>query len=344
MWIQGPFTPHFLLYYFDHSTVFFESGSPPLFLAPSVGGGGVISLSTNTVLVPLCNCHVFLIYIFSLCGGMAFIPGDDFDAEIRATFDGSSVGVEPPVQDDLKPLFKEHKKLIIKSLNRKWDILSLESYIERGIVPRGLRERVVPATHLHTEKFLTKWKEQCIKHGLEVMRLIVEEEKDQLTSLQIQIQETSEKLEPLKDNPDFERLNDFLKKEVDRTQKNLKITKHNKFKRDLDDWAKGEIFDLSVRGSRSRSRNRRFPSCSDTETGAQSSGSEDETRHTVSFLDKDLLDQQKSPPSRGILKGGKQGTTGGGGNRGKGRQGRKEGRGDPIGTERTTTRSQKRPS
>lgn len=68
---------------------------------------------------------------------MAYIPGVEFDVEIKATFDLNSEGGEQQVQDDIKLLFKEHKKLIIRSLNRKWDILSLESYIERGIAPRG---------------------------------------------------------------------------------------------------------------------------------------------------------------------------------------------------------------
>lgn len=220
----------------------------------------------------------------------------------------------------LNPCLKNTKKIIIRSLNRKQDILPLESYIGREIIPRGLRERVVPAAHLQTEKFLTKWKKQCIDHGLDIMKLIVEEEKDPLVLLQTQILESSGILEPLEENPDFNKFNNIMKKEFDKTQKYLKIAKQNKFKRDLDDWAKGEIFDLTTRGGGNRSRNHRFSSCSGADTRAQSSGNEDEIHHTVSFLDKDLLELKDPPPSRGILKGGKPGTTGGGRSRGKGRQ------------------------
>lgn len=54
--------------------------------------------------------------------------------------------------------------------------------------------------------------------------------------------------------------------------------------------------------------------------GAQSSSSEDEARHTVSFLDKDLFPCRNPPQPRDILKRGKQGTTRGGLSREKGAQ------------------------
>lgn len=134
--------------------------------------------------------------------------GNEFYDEIKAAFNLETVDTELQEPSNIKPLFKEHK------------------------------ERVVPATHLQTERFLDKWRKKFIDHGLEVMRLIVEEEKLQLETLQTQIAESSNKLEPLKEKPDFDKLNDLLKKEIDRTQKNLKFTKQSKFKRDLDDWAR----------------------------------------------------------------------------------------------------------
>lgn len=243
-------------------------------------------------------------------------------------------------KSSLNPFLRSIKKLINKSLNRKWDALSLESYIQSGIIPRGLRERVVPAAHLHTENFLSKWKAECIKHGLEVMRLIVEEEKDQLISLQQQIDISGSKLEPFKDSAEFGKLKDTLKKEVDKTQRNLKITKQSKFKRDLDDWARGNIFDLITGGHRGRCRQRRHSSQAGTDHSAQSCGSEDETSYTVSFLDKDPLEleERAPPPTRGILKKGKVEATGGGRSHGKGQQ--KLASENQKGT-RTVTRSQR---
>lgn len=115
---------------------------------------------------------------------------------------------------------------------------SLETYISHKIVPRGLRDRTMPAEHLHTESFLPKWKKLCINHGLAVMRLIVEEEKAQLITIQAQIEERARGLEALKHFEEFIKQNDNLKKETEKTQLNLKITKKSKFKPDIADFEK----------------------------------------------------------------------------------------------------------
>lgn len=75
------------------------------------------------------------------------------DEEIRATFDCDNNASVQSENEELRVLLRKHKRLIIKSLNKKWDILSLESYINNKSIPRGLRERVVPTTHLQTEIF-----------------------------------------------------------------------------------------------------------------------------------------------------------------------------------------------
>lgn len=62
------------------------------------------------------------------------------------------------------------------------------------------------------EGFLEKRKKQCIDHGLTIMRLIVEEEKAQLTDLEIQIDESTKQLELHKEKTEFIKYNDLLKK------------------------------------------------------------------------------------------------------------------------------------
>lgn len=100
----------------------------------------------------------------------------------------------------LKINLKITKKLTVKHLNSKLDISSLESYIENNIIPRSLREKVIPAKNLHNPRFLGEWKKQCINHGIEIMWLIIEEEKLQLLELADQIDESSKALDPFKDN------------------------------------------------------------------------------------------------------------------------------------------------
>lgn len=138
----------------------------------------------------------------------------------------------------LKKRFKEHKKLTIKYLNRKWDISSLESHIKFGVIPRGLRERVVPVEHLHTPRIMEKSKAKCIEHGLSIIQLIVDEEKIQLDELKVELDQRSKELQPLQCEVYFEKHNVVLKKEIEKTQKHLMTIKQHKFRQNLDNFKK----------------------------------------------------------------------------------------------------------
>lgn len=113
------------------------------------------------------------------------------------------------------------------------------------------------------------------------MRLIVKEEKAQLTELTIQIEEITIGLEPFKDTEGFEKYKDNLKKEIEKTQQ---------------------------RFPRSRSRSWGDPTSSGTDEETQSK--------SVTFLDtregiEENLDQgpQHQNPSQHHNKNGKSETT-----------------------------------
>lgn len=186
---------------------------------------------------------------------MAFVLGDEIDQGIRIAFQKDSSQLTNQ-DDEIRNTFKEHKKLLVKHQNRKWDVSFLETYINHRIVPRGLRDHMVPAEHLHNERFLPKWKEPCINHGIAVMGLIVEEEKIQLDELKEMIDASAQGLDSLKELEEFTKQNDILKKELERVQLNLKTTKQSKFRRDLADFEKNQVFDLTIRRGRSRSNRR----------------------------------------------------------------------------------------
>lgn len=219
---------------------------------------------------------------------MAFVLGEDIDQEIRVAFQSDTPHTLDQ-DDEIKNKFKEHNFFLLKHLNRKWDVSSLETYISQQIIPRGLRDRIV---HLHTDTFLPKWEELCIDHSLAVMGLIVQEEKLQLISIQQQIQVSAQGLEELKDQEEFTRQNYQLKKEIEKAQLNLKITKQGKYRRDVADFKKNKIFDLTIHRGRSKSkgrpqsRQRRNKSHSDTE---------EQGIKSVIFLDQQGEEQENIP-------------------------------------------------
>lgn len=102
---------------------------------------------------------------------MVFVLGDDIDEEIRGAF-SKDAHIILNDEEEIRSRFKEHKNLLTRHLNRKCNVSFLESYVQHKIIPRGLRDKVVPVEHLHNDYFLEKWKTLCIKHGLAVMQLI----------------------------------------------------------------------------------------------------------------------------------------------------------------------------
>ena len=186
---------------------------------------------------------------------MAFCIDSGIEKEIRAVFNKDEQ-IIPKRQNEFRQLFRKHSNLTIKHLKRKWNIISLEAYIESNMIPRGLRERIMPADHLHNERFLKKWTEESVKHGLHMIGLIVEEEKIQLNDIEIQLKESVELLNEYQDLEDFKKFNERIRKEDKDFQKEQKIGKQKKFQRDTADFETGNILDLERKRGRSRSRNR----------------------------------------------------------------------------------------
>lgn len=66
---------------------------------------------------------------------MAYMIDPHLDHEIDTAFmaGGEDFGIE---KEPMKKLFKQHKKLMIKFLNHKWDISSLKSHVSNRVIPR----------------------------------------------------------------------------------------------------------------------------------------------------------------------------------------------------------------
>lgn len=108
------------------------------------------------------------------------------------------------------------------------------------------------------------------------MKLTVDEERAKLEEIQTELDESRKALEPFLDEPDFEKGNDTLRKEIEKVQKHLRTTKQQKFRQNLDDWEKGEVFDFTIHRGRSRSRRNRNRSNNPSRTRPNSSSSENE--------------------------------------------------------------------
>ncbi|XP_068114979.1 uncharacterized protein [Hyperolius riggenbachi] len=212
---------------------------------------------------------------------------DDINLDIESTFklndiDSTTVNAD----QEIKQLCRQHRKLTLKHLRRKWNISTLESYREARVLPWGIREKIIPAEHLRNDRFLPKWKAASIAHGFVVLGLIIEEEKIQLTEIREAVDTSIEALDPYKENPVFSKLNDLLKGEVERTQKKIKKDKQTKYLKDLAEWKEGEYFLYLPGKPRSRSGSRpRTPKDQGGIGGQPDSPESSISGKSVAFLD-----------------------------------------------------------
>lgn len=117
------------------------------------------------------------------------------------------------------------------------------------------------------------------------MTLIVEEEKIQLAELRTMIEESAKGLDSMKEDEEFTRQNDFLKKEMEKAQRSLKTTKQSKYRRDTLDFENDQAFDLTIRRGRSGSSRRGFRSQSrNRQHGSPVPVDEDNTCKAVTFF------------------------------------------------------------
>lgn len=235
---------------------------------------------------------------------MAFVLDATCFEEMHATFQNAgvseAVGGENDQESEIKALFKTHKNLVIRQLKRKWDICSLESYRDHSIIPRGLRERIIPASHLRNDRFTSKWETLCLSHGKDVLNLIIEEEQLQLSELNNQIEESVKKLDEVKDHPTFGTHNEHVKKEVEKVQRFVKTVKQKKFARDKKEFDDGIAFKVNEHRSRSRTRRRRVPQneiSSDLSGGETEASDDGQTRsilrrNQVNFLEEETVSQE----------------------------------------------------
>lgn len=112
----------------------------------------------------------------------------------------------------------------------------------------------------------------------------MEDEKIQMAELKNMIEESARGLDLMKEEEEFTRQNEFLKKEIEKVQQNLKTTKQSKYRRDTLDFERDQAFDLTARRGRSGSSQRGFRSQSrNRQDRSPPSADENSTNSAVTF-------------------------------------------------------------
>lgn len=150
--------------------------------------------------------------------------------------DGSGVGI--------KECFNKMEKLLISEMKTWWDHNSLKKYVDKPMIPRGLRLKKTPTT-MYTESFDTDWQIALSTCSITLMKLIISQEETKLQTLEGEINNTRLELDKYKDAEGFNMLNEKMTKNVDKLEQSIMQTKISKFKRDVEDYTNNQVYTWS---------------------------------------------------------------------------------------------------
>ncbi|XP_056374544.1 uncharacterized protein LOC130272703 [Hyla sarda] len=121
-----------------------------------------------------------------------------------------------------------------------WDYKALSTYLDKNMVPRGLRLKKRP-TRVFSSAFQNKWDLALLDCSKKIIGYIVEEEEMELNSLQAEIQQLQTSLEPYRDSEDYEKMNEKINEKIKTLENTIMDTKKEKFKRDLTDYKEDSV-------------------------------------------------------------------------------------------------------
>lgn len=125
-----------------------------------------------------------------------------------------------------------------------WEIRSLESYIAHKIVPRGLRISITPATRINSPRLLARWEEELTKSSLNLMELLLEEERVFFEKSSCRLRELIEAALKFKTDTDFAQRETALQTSVEKFQNLIKERKHRQFTKDLREFKENRAYEL----------------------------------------------------------------------------------------------------
>lgn len=194
------------------------------------------------------------------------------DSIFKSTHIGGDIenGQALEMKTNLKPLL--HRRM-----RTWWNKATLENYLTKNLIPRGLRIQVFPSFPIEDQLFRTRWEEACGNCSKIMMELLIGLNKKELESMEKEIESIQNKLTDLLPQGNM----DLYKKELDTQysvwEKEIKEFKMKKFQRDLRDFQTKKIYKWH-HGFEKPHLRRRSQSVSSTASGTSTSSVQEERR------------------------------------------------------------------
>ncbi|XP_056393166.1 uncharacterized protein LOC130285592 isoform X1 [Hyla sarda] len=242
-------------------------------------------------------------------------------ARVASVFSG---GTDASSVFDLKRLLWDLENLKSFQLKTWWDATTLSQYLEKNMIPRGLRIRK-KCTTSYDEDFTNRWNDALSRCSLELMSLIIEKEELKLADLEQSINKILVSIEPFKQSTDFEALQSKMNEHLSQLEETVTNIKKTKFNRDLRDYTTNTVYNWQTKKpykprsilKHSQTHNtpqRKNVSFSSSDNEATDYGTDSEHEERSSMIDNRNTQPAKNDKTHGVNRDITQVARGSGGN------------------------------
>lgn len=140
-----------------------------------------------------------------------------------------------------KDCTKKLERLMLNESRIWWDQNTLQTYLDRKIVPRGLRLKKVP-TFVYSEEFLIRWNDLLSDCSLKLIELIVQTEKMRLKEIEREILDMKVEIQQQLEQQPYEEILTSIQDKVNKYEKDIAQVKTKKLQRDSNDYDQGQVY------------------------------------------------------------------------------------------------------
>ncbi|XP_077112960.1 uncharacterized protein LOC143768157 [Ranitomeya variabilis] len=179
---------------------------------------------------------------------------------------------------EIKDLMHKYRYTLQRKTKLWWNKTTLENYLEKKIVPRGLRIQLYPTYELGNKELIARWISAASRCSLEFIQILIENNTSSLLELDNELESISKTLAKEMTIDQFGKWSKDLETDALKWEDKISQEKSKKYLRDVEDYDSNKIFRWQLKGGISGPR-KRFRTQSDrsSEVDSATSASDVET-------------------------------------------------------------------
>lgn len=154
-------------------------------------------------------------------------------------FDDTAESTQASV--DLTIQMSSLEKMLVREMKTWWDLSTLRKYIDKEMIPRGLRLRKFPTT-IYNEEFIKNWENTLTDCSCKLIKLIIHQEETILVEIRNEIESAQAAVAVHSQLEAFNTLDTRIKENLSKLEKSITEIKQRKFLRDIQDYKSDSVY------------------------------------------------------------------------------------------------------